>query len=77
MLVAYEGNDAVGCGAMKEFPENTMEIKRMYVPLEKRGKGIAKSILNELQKWAQEMGYKNVSWKQVTKCKMPLVYIKK
>ncbi|MBK7232032.1 MAG: GNAT family N-acetyltransferase [Saprospiraceae bacterium] len=58
VLVAYEGNDAVGCGAMKEFAENTMEIKRMYVPLEKRGKGIAKSILNELQKWAQEMGYK-------------------
>jgi len=58
VLVAYEGSEAVGCGAMKDFTENTIEIKRMYVPIEKRCKGIAKFILDELQKWAQELGYK-------------------
>ena len=34
-----------------------MEVKRMYVPLEKRGKGIASIVLQELEKWAKELGY--------------------
>ena len=41
VVVLYENEIAVGCGAIKEYEENVMEIKRMFVPLEKRGKGIA------------------------------------
>jgi len=57
-LVAYEDSEAVGCGAIKEYARDTMEIKRMYVPLHKRGQGIASVILSELENWAQELHYK-------------------
>lgn len=58
VVLAYENEEAVGCGAIKEYDANTMEVKRMFVPLEKRGKGIASGILKELERWAKELGYK-------------------
>ena len=58
VVVAYEEEHAVGCGAMKEFEGTAMEFKRMFVPLNKRGKGIARGVLEELQNWAKELGYK-------------------
>lgn len=57
VVVAYEAGDAVGCGAIKEYEENIVEVKRMFVPLEKRGKGIASIVLGELESWAKELGY--------------------
>lgn len=58
VVIAYEENQAVGCGAMKEFEGTAMELKRMFVPLNHRGKGIARGVLEELQNWAKELGYK-------------------
>ncbi|MCB0466320.1 MAG: GNAT family N-acetyltransferase [Aequorivita sp.] len=56
-IVAYDENKrALGCGAIKQFEPNVMEVKRMFVPMELRGKGIAKEILNELEAWAKELG---------------------
>ena len=56
-VVAYnEANRAVGCGAIKQFETGIMEVKRMFVPLEERGKGIAGEILRELEIWAKELG---------------------
>jgi putative acetyltransferase len=57
-IVAYENNSPIGCGAIKEYDEDTMEVKRMYVPVNKRGKGIASIVLNELEKWSAELNYK-------------------
>ncbi|MGJ1361323.1 GNAT family N-acetyltransferase [Sphingobacterium spiritivorum] len=57
VVVAYEADRAVGCGAIKEYRNGIMEVKRMFVPIEMRGKGIAGKILNELQIWAKELGY--------------------
>lgn len=56
-VVAYENNIPLGCGAIKAFDANTMEIKRMYVKPESRGKGIASKILSELEAWASELSY--------------------
>jgi putative acetyltransferase len=56
-IVAFEKNIAIGCGAIKEYNSTTMEIKRMYVLEEHRGKGIASQILIVLEKWASELGY--------------------
>ena len=58
-VVAYNGDEPVGCGAVKEYSTDTMEVKRMYVPPQKRGQGIASIILNELEKWSKELNYKN------------------
>lgn len=49
---------AVACGAFKTFSEDTVEIKRMYTDPLSRGLGLASRILNELEKWARESGYK-------------------
>ncbi|MGL5888284.1 MAG: GNAT family N-acetyltransferase [Bacteroidia bacterium] len=55
-VVAYQNDIAVGCGAFKAFSENTVEIKRMYVPPALRGNGIASEVLRELENWAAEIG---------------------
>ena len=58
VVVAYENNKPVGCGAIREHAPRTMEVKRMYTLPEYRGKGIATKILNELETWASELSYK-------------------
>ena len=58
-MVAYNGGQAVGCGAIKPFDANAMEVKRMFVLPEYRGKAIATTILSALEHWAAESGYVN------------------
>ncbi|UYW02321.1 GNAT family N-acetyltransferase [Flavobacterium agricola] len=57
VLVAYQNNEPVGCGAFKIYDTETVEIKRMFVEPKMRGMGIATNILNELQAWAQSLTY--------------------
>lgn len=56
-VVAYKNNKPVGCGAIKEYTSNTMEIKRMYTMPGNRGEGIATKVLTELEMWARELTY--------------------
>jgi putative acetyltransferase len=57
IVVIYFNEIAVGCGAIKKFDNNTVEVKRMFVCQEKRGSGVAQEMLQELETWAQELGY--------------------
>ncbi len=57
-IVAYQYEIPVGCGAIKEYSGDTIEVKRMYVPPANRGKGIASHILRALETWAGELNYK-------------------
>ena len=58
LVVAYnEDKNPVGCGGIKEFSKNEVEIKRMYVPPTFRGKGIATIILNKLENWSNELEF--------------------
>lgn len=57
VVVAYVDYKPVGCGAMKEYEPKVMEIKRMYVQSQMRGKGVAFAVLGKLEDWAKEMGY--------------------
>lgn len=47
----------LGCGAFKRFNDQSVEIKRMYVNPEMRGKGIASKVLLALEDWARELGF--------------------
>ena len=58
VIVAYKNNKPHGCGAIKPNGKNAMEVKRMFVPENSRGLGIATKILNALEDWAKELGYK-------------------
>ena len=57
-VVLYEQEEPVGCGAIKAYGPDSMEVKRMYVVPEKRGKGLATHILQELEQWAAELSFK-------------------
>ena len=54
-IVAYEQDEPVGCGAIRKYLPGSMEIKRMYVAVNKRGQGIATIILKELENWCIEL----------------------
>lgn len=56
-LVAYQETEPIGCGAIKEFLPDVMEVKRMYLLPMYRGKGIAQKIVSALEQWAKELGY--------------------
>jgi GNAT superfamily N-acetyltransferase len=57
VILAWENNEAVGCGALRAYTDDTMEVKRMFVPLQHRRKGIASIVLSELENWCRELGY--------------------
>lgn len=57
VVIAYDNDIPLGCGAIKEYDAKTIEIKRMYTPHQSRGKGIASMVLSELEKWASELSY--------------------
>lgn len=57
-VVAYWNEVPVGCGAIKQYDVETMEVKRMFVNPELRGKGIATKVLLELENWAKELNFK-------------------
>ena len=55
-LIARVDGVAVGCGALRRRDETTIEVKRMYVAPEMRGRGAAKAILDHLDTAARAMG---------------------
>jgi GNAT superfamily N-acetyltransferase len=59
VVVAYAREEPAGCGCFKPFDQESVEIKRMYVADEQRGKGIGTAILKELEQWAAELQYKH------------------
>ena len=68
MIIAYENEKPISCGAIREYSPTIMEVKRMYTMPESRGKGIATKVLNELEKWASELSYQKcileTGWRQ-------------
>jgi putative acetyltransferase len=57
-VVVYINNEPVACGCFKPFNAETVEIKRMFVRKDYRGKGLSKKVLSELERWAMEQGFK-------------------
>lgn len=58
VVVIYENGEPVACGAMRQYSNDTMEIKRMYTIPTARGRKIADLVLAELETWALELFYK-------------------
>lgn len=56
VVVAYRQHQAIGCGAIKKYSAQIMEVKRMFVPHAFRGQGVAGTLLRELEHWAKELG---------------------
>ena len=58
VVVIYKDDVAIGCGAIKKFDSDAVEVKRMYLSLKYRGQEFAQNILKELEIWTKELGYK-------------------
>ena len=57
VIVVYDEGKPVACGCFRDAEINaSVEIKRMFVVSEMRGRGIAAVVLTELEKWAGELG---------------------
>ena len=55
-LVVRAGDAAIGCGALLRDPRGWGEIKRMYVQPDRRGRGIGRRVLAELEEIARAGG---------------------
>jgi GNAT superfamily N-acetyltransferase len=56
LVVRSEGK-AVGCGALVPMEDEVAEIKRMFVVPGERGHGIARKVLEELERFARDFEY--------------------
>ncbi|PTT77748.1 MULTISPECIES: GNAT family N-acetyltransferase [unclassified Chryseobacterium] len=56
-IVIYVDEIPAACGTFKKFDEETVEIKRMYTNPDFRKKGLATTIVKDLEIWAKELNY--------------------
>jgi GNAT superfamily N-acetyltransferase len=60
-VVAYAGDEPVGCGAVKPGPHpGSGEVKRMYVVPSARGRRIAERVLERLAEEAVRLGWERL-----------------
>jgi putative acetyltransferase len=57
VIVAYQNEKPVGCGAIKAYNTSQAEVKRVFVSETGRNKGIASQIMQALEHWAKELGF--------------------
>jgi GNAT superfamily N-acetyltransferase len=57
VVVAFDQDEAAGCGACRQVSKDAVEIKRMYVRPAFRNKRIGTVILRELEKWSVSHGF--------------------
>jgi putative acetyltransferase len=59
-VIKNKDRDIVGTFGLLEYQEGIVEIRKMYLLKEYRGKGIGKFMMNFLMAKAREMGYEKV-----------------
>ena len=56
-VVGWEDGVPVCAGGLKRLPDGACEIKRMFVVEAQRGRGVARALLEELERRARALGY--------------------
>ncbi|MDQ6624855.1 MAG: GNAT family N-acetyltransferase [Verrucomicrobiota bacterium] len=56
-VISRDGDETVGCGAIRPLNETVAEVKRIYVAPARRGQGIARQIMLTLEQRARENGF--------------------
>ena len=58
LLLALEGDEVAGCGALRPIAPGVAELKRMWVRPAFRGRGIGRAVAEALLAAAREEGYR-------------------
>ncbi|MFT7350946.1 MAG: putative acetyltransferase [Flavobacterium sp.] len=77
VVLFYENQIAVACGAFKKYDQDTAELKRMFVLPAYRGKGIANAIITELENWIAAEKISNIILETATKLLPAIALYKK
>ena len=56
-LVAFDGDEAIACGGLRQIDTSHGEVKRMYVLPNRRGSGVSTAVLRALEDAARERGW--------------------
>lgn len=60
-IVAYDdAGAALGCGGVRRHADGVGEIKRMWVPPERRGNGVSRVLLAALEDAARALGFRKL-----------------
>lgn len=59
-FVAFDGEEPVGCGGLRELDSTEAEIKRMFVDPSSRGTGVSTALLARLEQFGRERGYRRL-----------------
>lgn len=57
LLLAFEGDHAAGCGALRPLGSDVCEMKRLYVKPQHRGKSLGAALARTLIEQARQAGY--------------------
>ncbi|MCX7772209.1 MAG: GNAT family N-acetyltransferase [Clostridia bacterium] len=57
VIVLYRNGIPSACGAFKAFDAHSVELKRIFVSEDCRGKGFAQLVIKELEELARKKGY--------------------
>jgi putative acetyltransferase len=60
VFVAYDNETPVGCAAFKLYQDGIAEVKRVFVRKDYRGRGLSKLLMEQIEKKAQERGYRSL-----------------
>lgn len=60
VALAYDKDQAAGCGALRRYSTDAVELKRVFVREDYRGQGIGGMMLNHLITYARQAGYREL-----------------
>ncbi len=60
VILLYQNDSPIACGAFKEYDKTTVEMKRVYVTPKSRGLGISKELIMLLEKEAISRSYTRI-----------------